>query len=54
MCQLMEDYATEQKKTQAVEIALKLIAGGVLNDGQIAEAPGLLVEEVRALRPRKL
>ena len=54
MCQLVEDYAREQKKTQAVEIALKLIAGGVLNDGQIAEATGLLVEEVRDLRPQKL
>ena len=54
MCQLIEDYAREYAKTQAVEIALKLIAGGVLNDEQIAVATGLFVEEVRDLRPRKL
>lgn len=36
------------------QVALKLIAGGMLNDEQIAEATGLLVKEVRDLRPQKL
>ena len=44
----------EQKKIQTIEFALNLIAGGILNDEQIAAAISLSVEEVRDLRPQKL
>ena len=66
MCKLVEDYAKEYaaerraegraegRAESRVEIALNLIAGGMLNDEQIAAATGLSVDEIKDLHPEKL
>lgn len=54
MCKLVEDYAAESAATKAIEIARKLISGGILSEVQIAEATGLSVDEVKKLRVTKL
>lgn len=61
MCELVEKYGAEcraegraeGKEVKAIEIALNLIAGAVLNDEQIAAATGLSVDEIRDLRLQK-
>ena len=39
---------------KAIEIALNLIAGGILNDEQIADATGLSMDEIKKLHSEKL
>lgn len=62
MCKLVEEYAKdyaveyakEYAETKAIEIALNLMAGGILSSEQIADATGLSVDEVKKLQPQKL
>ena len=44
----------EGEEVKAIEIALNLIAGGILSDEQIAAATGLSVDAVKDLHPEKL
>lgn len=39
---------------KAIEIALNLIAGGILSDEQIADVTGLSVDEIKKLHSEKL
>ena len=54
MCKLVEDYAREQVRTQAIEFALDLIAEKVFSIEKIAKLTGLSVDEVKELQPPKL
>lgn len=62
MCELVERYRAEGKaegraegeEFKANEIALKLIAGGLLSKEQIAAATGLSLDEINKLTQTKL
>ena len=43
----------EGEEVKAIEIAMNLIAGGILSDEQIADATGLPVDEIKKLHPEK-
>ncbi len=57
MCNTFEEYlqkveketAEEAKKSALMEVAARILASGLMSEGQIAAATGLSIEEVREL-----
>ena len=50
----IEQGIEQGEKLKAIEIALNLLSGGMLNEEQIAAVTGLSADELKNLRPQKL
>ena len=54
MAKGMAEGKAKGEAVKAIEIALNLIDGGILNDEQIADATGLSMDEIKKLHSEKL